>query len=268
MQPFQGMERPFAPSYIPDREFVTFKYADEIVISATTNVLRYQWRANGLYDPNKTATGAQPVGFDEWATLYDRYRVVYVIHDIWISSSTGNGSLAAALVPTADDPGTSYYYVDYAAMRRASCGRTTNGGPVCHVHVEGAMSALAGMDPGSEWIDTSYSAAFTSNPAKEVLLNLCVETSGASDGMVINSIIQYRTVLEWPETKSTSAKARALPTLGGIPRGVTTTNAGPLVQCKANNSSFCEESHCRQIISCPCAHCCVPPTSLMNAKEA
>ena len=54
------------------------KYACEVTLTTTgiSTVTRQQFAANGLYDTDITGIGVQPLGFDEWMTLYNLYTVV------------------------------------------------------------------------------------------------------------------------------------------------------------------------------------------------
>lgn len=51
--------------------------ADGSLLQAGTNV--WQLTANGLYDPDTTGTGHQPMYFDNYAQVYQRYRVDYAV---------------------------------------------------------------------------------------------------------------------------------------------------------------------------------------------
>lgn len=209
----------FTDYYIPDEQHVTFAYADELPVNAAGNVYRYQWRVNSPYDPNYTATGAQPVGFDQWATFYQRYRTVWVDHCVYISCNTGNSTLAAALVPTAKDPGSTLYYFDYAGMRRAATGQTASGSPMLKLRLRGWLWDLMGLERVTILGDTDYSSNFTSNPAKELFSNLAVETSGATDSLTIVSVLRMRTILVAPLYLATSLFRPSCGTPGKVTGG-------------------------------------------------
>ncbi len=52
-------------------------YEASINMTATAGVIaQYTFTANGLYDPNITATGHQPLGFDTMMLYYEQYTVV------------------------------------------------------------------------------------------------------------------------------------------------------------------------------------------------
>lgn len=62
------------PSVIPDRYYTKLNYAEDFSVTTSTsyNNLRYH---SSLYDPNDAGAGHQPMGFDQLATLYDKYIV-------------------------------------------------------------------------------------------------------------------------------------------------------------------------------------------------
>jgi len=60
---------------VPAKKRMVLKY-DQFNGYATGAAIRRQvFRANSLFDPDFTGTGAQPYNFDDWSTFYNRYRV-------------------------------------------------------------------------------------------------------------------------------------------------------------------------------------------------
>jgi hypothetical protein len=61
----------------PRTQNAIVKYAEEITLnaSAVSPLANYLFSANGLYDPNISGTGHQPLGFDQWMQFYDHYYV-------------------------------------------------------------------------------------------------------------------------------------------------------------------------------------------------
>lgn len=64
-------------SGFPQRKMVKLRYAEVFALNpAASSVATYVFRANSVYDPNFTVTGHQPLGFDQWAAIYNRYTVL------------------------------------------------------------------------------------------------------------------------------------------------------------------------------------------------
>lgn len=61
----------------PKRMTMCHKYHETVNLSSTMGALStYNFSANGMFDPNLTATGLQPYYFDQCAALYDHYCVI------------------------------------------------------------------------------------------------------------------------------------------------------------------------------------------------
>jgi len=62
----------------PETKTVKLKYCDYFTIDPQTggSLGSYLFRANSIYDPNYTGTGHQPLGYDQWAGLYNHYTVI------------------------------------------------------------------------------------------------------------------------------------------------------------------------------------------------
>lgn len=62
---------------VPASKLVKLKYVGTRQLNAdVSTVSSYVFSANGLYDPDITGLGHQPMGFDQWMTFYDHYTVI------------------------------------------------------------------------------------------------------------------------------------------------------------------------------------------------
>lgn len=60
----------------PSRVTMTHKYRETVTLASTAGVMAtYAFNANGMYDPNQSGTGTQPMYFDQMTALYDHYVV-------------------------------------------------------------------------------------------------------------------------------------------------------------------------------------------------
>lgn len=59
---------------VPDRMLLKLPYYEAIKWSGNTAAF-YDWNLNSIYDPNRTGVGHQPLGYDQWKSFYNRYRV-------------------------------------------------------------------------------------------------------------------------------------------------------------------------------------------------
>lgn len=68
-------------------------YVDTLVLAPTATHTSYSFRGNSLYDPDYTGTGHQPLYFDQYSEIYNKYRVM----GCSIRIDTNNASTASAL---------------------------------------------------------------------------------------------------------------------------------------------------------------------------
>jgi len=75
----------------PTRTMKRLRYSDNFFLtSASGAVASYVFSANGLYDPNITGTGHQPMGFDQMMQFYNHYCVTWARATIVaVNQSTG-----------------------------------------------------------------------------------------------------------------------------------------------------------------------------------
>lgn len=64
-------------SGLPKKIVVTHKYNEFVQLYNVSGVTQhYMFSCNGMYDPNLSATGHQPLYFDQFVSLYDHYTVI------------------------------------------------------------------------------------------------------------------------------------------------------------------------------------------------
>lgn len=62
---------------VPNRMIIKMRYSDTINLNADgTSASTYTYALNGLYDPDISGVGHQPMGFDQFAALYQSYKVL------------------------------------------------------------------------------------------------------------------------------------------------------------------------------------------------
>lgn len=73
-----GKVRRFLPlAGFPDKKMCRLRYVESITMTiANQNANKYAYSTNSCYDPNNSGTGHQPYGFDQWALIYNHYKVM------------------------------------------------------------------------------------------------------------------------------------------------------------------------------------------------
>lgn len=71
-------KRLYIPKGIPNKQKIKFTYSEQFTINSGINTAaNHVFSANGMYDPDITGTGHQPLLFDQYvATLYNHYTVI------------------------------------------------------------------------------------------------------------------------------------------------------------------------------------------------
>jgi len=97
-------------SGMPKTRRAILRYTDHVTsITSTLGALgSYVFRANGIYDPNYTGTGHQPMGFDQWAALYNHYVVLGAKMTVKVLPSAS--STAPCIIGTMVTDGTAVPY--------------------------------------------------------------------------------------------------------------------------------------------------------------
>lgn len=75
----------------PQRLYIKLRYVENVAATSTTgSFATYAWRANGLFDPNRTGTGHQPMYYDNCAAIWDHFTVLKSYAKITVTPLTQN----------------------------------------------------------------------------------------------------------------------------------------------------------------------------------
>lgn len=166
----------FRKLYAPLPQILTCKmlYCDNITLSPTTGATATNlFSANGLYDPNVTAVGHQPRGYDQIQPLYDHYVVMGC--KIRVDFQSTNTSVPmTAFVCVRDDTTTSASvnnYLELQGCKSASLGTIYGDASKTISHYCTPHKFLGRKSPMS---DPQLKGSASANPTEELLYHVGV----------------------------------------------------------------------------------------------
>lgn len=102
-----GKIRRFLPlTGFPEKKVVKLRYVDTIKLADSTTpglVKTYPFSCNSAYDPDATIGGHQPYGFDQWAIIYNHYKVLGSKMTIRVTNTPGSQSGSIFGIKVDDD---------------------------------------------------------------------------------------------------------------------------------------------------------------------
>lgn len=189
---------------IPNEMFVTLKYADTWSSNASSGAASWDLTVNGLFDPDITFVGSQPLSFDQWTAMYQRYLVLESQITVLLTSRAVSNSARVAVVPVALSSTLPGDWAAAAEMRLAKTGTTTGGATPVKIVSTVQVHKLYGVPLVAVQSDDSFAATLSANPNRLGTWALRVETSGASDSFSLDVVVSYKTRFWMPNLASTS----------------------------------------------------------------
>lgn len=164
---------------VPDRLITTVRYQEQIVPTAASGFDQLM-NINSIFDPNRSGTGHQPLGHDQLATLYGRYRVVKCAWEIDVTNiglatygvccvvpTNSASSFASSVETAAEQP--------YAQTKSISGMATISGSWPASVRFKGSISLdrLYGTTRSNMDGPDRYQAVFGASPTELAILHIC-----------------------------------------------------------------------------------------------
>jgi len=184
-------------------------------IPATTTASFNQFRLNSIYDPDYTTalSGTSVLGWSQWNSLYQRYRVFKCAYKFTFSNLAADAIVNGAIVP-ANYLDTAFSISDFMRplAKRFSIGNRDGQNKTV---VRGVINLpkLSGVSPVQYRTDDRNEAGFSANPSNPNILTVVLANGGGvTAGIVCQVEFTY-----WVELMSTQAGVEALDHATGLP---------------------------------------------------
>lgn len=183
------------------------RYADRGAASSVSGVVgSYVFSLSGLYDPNITGVGHQPMGFDEIMPFYEHYHVLHVdVHVTFEIEGSARGFVALKVTPDTSLPSVpttileeGRNVVDYIdAVQSANAAKVLR----ASVNVPGVM----GLTRRNFLADTDTGGAINSNPVEQTYLHCCVWGNAVTTiNVAVNIVLEYTAIFTEPRNLASS----------------------------------------------------------------
>lgn len=163
-----------------------FVYYDQTSIDSTSGaVSHYLFSANGMYDPDITGTGHQPLGFDQWLGLFYNDYCVYKseIDVTFQSQASDNTGQAVCLIGLADDSSSSTNVTvlyENPTYVKANLGSIGSGRDTVRLTKKCDVATYFGLSREALLADSTHRGNSAGNPADTVLFDIAVSANNST----------------------------------------------------------------------------------------
>jgi hypothetical protein len=167
------------------------KYCDQsIAVIVAGGVLDQIYRANSMFDPDRTGVGHQPRGFDQLTPMYNRYRVNRLKWHIEFAGAATGYDACVALVNGAQAY-TSIVDIGESNLR-SPIKTSTPGGVTVKASGSSDLWRVQGRSETAYHTDDTTAAVVTTSPVETIDLHVFIFNPGvASIGVVYTVTLTY-----------------------------------------------------------------------------
>lgn len=164
-------------------------YAGIIGVPITTGSGVYVFSCNGLFDPDYTGTGTQPLYFDQLMAIYNHYVVTSCSIDLEVMNDNTNRSVAVTCYADDDTAGAS----NFTSMQRPGA-KSVSGNPLQgSLRLKQFWSAYKNFGSGVE-NNSLFRGDSGNNPAEQMYFIIQVEETGLNTfTLPVRFTIRYNT---------------------------------------------------------------------------
>ncbi len=157
----------------------TLKYVQTVNFSVTAGTYaENQFRANSVFDPDLTGTGGQPLGFDNMAALFNRYRVNAFSFEVQMISLSASYKGVCVVVNGAETPTTYDEVCEYPRAQQRGIG--FNGSPTAVFRGRVSLASINGKSQDGYHIDDATASQVNTNPAEAINFHVGIQNDNIS----------------------------------------------------------------------------------------
>jgi len=152
----------------------SMKYCDQFLVTLAAGVLTDQiYRANSMFDPDRTGVGHQPRGFDQLVPMYNRYRVNKLSWNVRFTGSA-NAFNACVLLVNGAQVYTTIVDAGESSLKSAIRG-STSGGNTTGFNGKSDLWRVQGRSEVAYHTDDTTAALVTANPVETIDLHIVLQ---------------------------------------------------------------------------------------------
>ncbi len=199
----------------PKSKLVRLRYVDEVKLDAPSGLTTFHnFMANGIYDPDVTGTGHQPLAHDEWSAIYDRYTVVGAKISVTPVATDASGHVPGyyGVVTIDSDDAASLAVLGTSELleqKYSTMTPKTFGSTISNPAQDGHTSTVTATFSSKKWFGSksitgsggAYSANFGASPAEQAYFGVYTAAINGNnpDGVTFNVVIDYIVLLQQPK---------------------------------------------------------------------
>jgi len=178
----------------------THRYVDVLVVASTSGVPNsYKFSCNGMFDPNISGTGRQPMAFDNMTAVYDHYCVIgsKIKFKVSPTSDLNPASFAGIYIndDTSNSPASSAAYVAVADKYIVWAPGGVN------TYTLTSKWSANKMFGKSVLANTDLQGTATANPAEQSYFTLFVGALDELSNTSFSAIVDIEYIAIWKEPK-------------------------------------------------------------------
>lgn len=186
----------------PKKIVMTHKYCETVDITSVLGVMqKYQWRVNGMYDPNTTGTGHQPFYFDQMAAIYNHYTVIgsKIVIEVAPESNTSGGYYAGLYI---DDDSNTTNIDSITTLAEQTSGKFITHAPDGDkTHKLVAKWSAKKVFGGSVMANSNLGSSVTTDPIEQQHFTLGIQGFSTSGNTSIKAMVTIHYIAVWDELK-------------------------------------------------------------------